>query len=251
VSFIGGYFFNWTWTGFGSYIPPTSNFQRDKTLYDWLQLAVVPAVLTFGVWWLTRLQQRRDQHLVDERDKSEREISLDNQHEAALQKYIDSMSAILLEKDLSKLDELDKVRKIGRVRTLTVLPRCDGRRKAIVLQFLCESDLINKDNKVIDLEGADFSEAKLCKAQLSKADLSRANLNRANLIEANLIEAKLCSTILIGANLSSSKLFGTDLRGVDLSEANLIGAIGISNEELEKEAKSLKGATMPDGYMHP
>jgi uncharacterized protein YjbI with pentapeptide repeats len=55
---------------------------------------------------------------------------------------------------------------------------------------------------------------------------------------------------LDGANLSSAKLFGTDLRGVDLSEANLSEAIGISNKELEKEAKSLQGVTMLDGTKH-
>jgi uncharacterized protein YjbI with pentapeptide repeats len=152
---------------------------------------------------------------------------------------------LLLENDLSKSDELDKVRKIGRVQTQTVLRRCDGRRKAIVLQFLCESGLIDKDNKVIDLDGADFNGAELFRAQLSKTDLSRASL-----MEANLIEAKLCNTILSKADLSSAKLFRADLRGVDLTEANLSGAIGISNEELEKEAKSLKGATMPDGTKH-
>ncbi|HYT35693.1 MAG TPA: hypothetical protein VEL49_00850 [Ktedonobacteraceae bacterium] len=32
VSFIGGYFSNWTWTGFGPYTPPTSDFQRGVTL---------------------------------------------------------------------------------------------------------------------------------------------------------------------------------------------------------------------------
>src|SRR5690348_16488872 len=56
---------------------------RGKTLWDWLQLAIVPVVLTIGVWWLNHLQQQRDQRLADRREKSEREISLDNQHEAA------------------------------------------------------------------------------------------------------------------------------------------------------------------------
>jgi hypothetical protein len=32
--------------------------------------------------------------------------------------------------------------------------------------------------------------------------------------------------------------------------ANLEGATGVSLEELEKQAKSLKGATMPDGKIH-
>jgi uncharacterized protein YjbI with pentapeptide repeats len=177
-------------------------------------------------------------------------ISLDNQHETVLHAYIDNMSALLLEQDLRDEVERDKVRKIARVRTLTVLRRLDGRRKAIVLNFLYESGLINKDQKIVDLDGADLSEADLFRAQLSKADLSRANLSKANLIEANLMEATLSSTVLIGANLSSAKLFGTDLRGVDLSEANLSEAIGISNKELEKEAKSLQGATMLDGTKH-
>src|SRR5712692_11090556 len=91
-----------------------------KTLWDWLQLLIIPSVLTFGVWWLTRLQQQHDQKLAEKRAQTEREISLDNQHEAALQAYIDNMSA-LLEKDLRDPVELDKVRKIARVRTLTVL----------------------------------------------------------------------------------------------------------------------------------
>src|SRR3989442_8117273 len=122
---IGGYFFNWTWTGLGPYVSPPhpqgSDFQRGKTLYDWLQLAIIPAALAFGVWWLTRLQQQRDQQLADDRaniereaaekraqtereaaekrDQTEREIATDNQHEAALQAYIDNMSALLLEND--------------------------------------------------------------------------------------------------------------------------------------------------------
>jgi len=219
-------------------------------LWDWLQLFFIPAAIAFGVWWLNRLQQQRDQQIADRRAKREQELATDSQHEAALQAYIDNMSALLLENDLSNRVKLDKVRKIGRVRTLTVLRRCDGKRKAIVLQFLCESDLINKDNTVVGLEGADFSEAELFRAQLSKADLSRANLTGANLMEANLIEAKLCSTILNKADLRSAKLFGADLRGVDLREADLRGAIVIPNEELEKEASSLKGTAMPDGTKH-
>ena len=63
-------------------------------------------------------------------------------------------------------------------------------------------------------------------ADLRDADLSRASLN--------------------GADLS-----GSDLSGYDLSGANLKGATGITIEELEKVAKSLKGATMPDRSKHP
>jgi flagellar basal body-associated protein FliL len=71
VLLIGGYFFNWTWTGFGPYTLPSSNFQREKTLYDWLQLAIIPVALAVGVWWLNRLQQERDQNLANQRTQTE------------------------------------------------------------------------------------------------------------------------------------------------------------------------------------
>ena len=40
VVVILGYLFNWDWAGLGSYNPPLkeNNFQRGKTLWDWLQL---------------------------------------------------------------------------------------------------------------------------------------------------------------------------------------------------------------------
>jgi hypothetical protein len=38
---------------------------------------------------------------------------------------------------------------------------------------------------------------------------------------------------------------------VVIYNANLKGAENITTEELEKQTKSLKGATMPDGKIHP
>jgi uncharacterized protein YjbI with pentapeptide repeats len=58
-----------------------------------------------------------------------------------------------------------------------------------------------------------------------------------------------------GANLSDANLQKADLRraklnGADLSGAHLSGARGITNEELEQQARSLEGATMPDGQKY-
>ncbi len=75
--------------------------------------------------------------------------------------------------------------------------------------------------------------------------------SRANLRDANLRGANLCSANLSGAILSRANLSGANLSGAILSRANLKGATGITNEELEKVAKSLEGATMPDGTTHP
>ena len=50
--------------------------------------------------------------------------------------------------------------------------------------------------------------------------------------------------------LSGADLRGADLRGANLSRADLSGAKRISNEELEQEAESLEGATMPNGQKY-
>src|SRR5260370_8335398 len=113
------------------------------------------------------------------------------------------MSGLLLEKDHPFRESApeDEVRKIARVRTLTVLPRLDKERKRSVLQFLHESGLIDKGMKIIDLDGADLNGANLI-----LADLGGADLNGANLILADLGGADLHKAILHEANLLKTNL---------------------------------------------
>src|SRR5215469_1736448 len=173
-----GYLLHWDWTGLGG-----------KKLWDWLQLLIIPAVLAIGGYLFSLANS-----------STEQEIALNNQHEATLQDYLDKISELLLEKHLRKSPIDDEVRTIARVRTLTVLRRIDGERKASVLRFLYESDLINKDKPIIHLEDADLSKADLSGGfdlgptgfywdepvwrvtDLSEADLSKANLSGADLI---------------------------------------------------------------------
>jgi hypothetical protein len=209
---FGGYKFNWDWTGFN---------RPSKTLWDWLQLLgvlAVPVVVGFGAVLFTIRQGK-----VADAEK------IDNQHEAALQAYIDKMSDLLLEKKLRDSAEEDEVRKIARVRTLTILLSLDPKRKGSVLQFLHESGLIGKNNRVIYLSGANLSGANLMEARLSVANLEGANLERAYLSRADLSHVNLSNTDLTGAYLTGAK---------------------VTDQQLSK-AKSLKGATMPDGSKHP
>ena len=262
-----GYIFNWNWTGLGSYIPPTKagNFQRGKTLWDWLQLLIIPAVLAVGGYLFNYTTSRNEQKASVLHNQTEREIASDNQREAALQAYIDKMSELLLHEKLRESGPNDEVRKIARVRTLTVLPRLDAERQGSVLQFLHESGLIDKGRSIVDLHGADLSGAILDKADLREAtlagvnlshatlreaDLQGATLQGATLREADLREAILVKATLIEADLRGAKLWGAKLWGTNLSEANLKDAPHITTEQLNR-AKSLKGATMPDGDIHP
>jgi uncharacterized protein YjbI with pentapeptide repeats len=282
----------------------TEEYQPGKTLWDLLQLLIVPVVLAIAGFWLNRIQKSREERAAEQRDKTERGIAKDNQCETALQEYIDKMSELLLDKNLRKSAEDDELRKIARVLTLTVLSKLDASRKRSVMQFLYESDLINKSDPSsetecivhlhatdrnrsngADLSGADLSglplaysdlhkvnlsKANLNKASLSEADLSEANLSEANLREAllswgkvvidptgaNLKEAVLSEADLSGAIMNDVILIDADLSGAklsdaDLSGANLTGVTGITVEELERQTKSLKGATMPNGLKRP
>jgi hypothetical protein len=162
------------WTGFNG------NIKSGKTLWDWLQLLgvlAVPVVVGFGAVWFTTRQ-----------GKVAYEENIDNQQETALQTYIDKMSELLLDKGnpLRNSTEGDEVRTVARVRTLTILPRLDANRKRSVLQFLYESGLISKGNRIVDLNGADLSGANLSGVNLEEADLKEADLRGANLRKANL-----------------------------------------------------------------
>src|SRR5713226_8429564 len=202
--------------------------------WDWLQLLVIPFVLAVGSYLFIYTASRNGQKAMQLRNQTERDIALDNQHETALQDYIDKLSELLLHEKLRESAPEDEVRKIARVRTLTVLPRLDKERKRSVLQFLHESGLIDKDKRIIDLRGADLSGANLDEANLGGAYLRGAilrgailrgaNLSGANLHEANLDEAYLGEANLGGANLSGANLSRADLHGADLHVADLFGA---------------------------
>ena len=211
---LGGYLFHWDWTGFNG------DIKSGKTLWDWLQLLIIPAVLATGGYVFSLTMSRNEQKATEQRNKTEHEVAEDNQCEAALQGYIDKISELLLEKHLRESQPEDEVRTIARAHTLTALPRLDSWRKRSLLQFLYESGLIEKDKGIINLLGADVSGANLLRAYLPGVRLSGANLQEAILTVANLYEADLSRAYLSGAKMNLADLRGADLRDADLSLTN-------------------------------
>src|SRR5205085_3193827 len=112
---VAGHWFGWTWIGF------------NKSLWDWMQLLIIPVALAFVAIWFNRVERRNEQA-----------ISSDNQQEAALQAYLDKMSELLLKEGLRQSETDSEVRNIARARTLTMLRKLDGQRKGSLLQFLFE-----------------------------------------------------------------------------------------------------------------
>ena len=245
VLIVAGYIFNWDWTGLNGY-------NKAKTLWDWLQLLIIPVVLTIGGFWLNQIQTSRQEQAAEQRVEVERSIARDIRRETALPDYIDKMSELLIEKNLRSSQAGDEIRIIARSRTLIALRELDADRKGSLLRFLYEARLINKDEKegILNLTGADLSAAQLSGVDLSRAKLSGADLGVANLYGANLSDADLRGCNFGEAIMTRANLSGADLSDADLSRANLSGAnlqrAKVTQEQWEK-AKSLKDATMPDG----
>ncbi len=200
--------------------PDATGF-NGKTLWDVLQLVVVPIALAWGVYWINKKERER-----------ELKIAQDNYQEATLQSYLDQMKELLLDRGLRTSERDEEVRLVARTVTLATLQRLDGKRKRTLIEFLYEAKLITKDRgPIISLQRADLSSAKLAKSNLPQVDLSGANLLLADLDKADLHEANLCSAIFMltklrdanmrGANLVKAQLNHTLLERADLSDANL------------------------------
>lgn len=145
----------------------------------------------------------------------------------ALQKYLDQISELLIDKHFRKAVPEDDKRAVVRAKTLILLLRLDGERKRILLQFFHEASLIKgkaPDDEhtypLIDLTRADLSHARLAYLDLNGDDLRGAILSDANLESAILRDANLK-----GVNLQRARLPGTDLRRADLTSATLRDAV--------------------------
>ncbi len=221
-----------------------------KTLWDWLQLLIVPIMLSLITVAFTWQQDTRQQRLEDQRAQqaqrienqraaAEREIQEQRAQQATLQAYIDQMGTLLLDRGLRNASEDSDVRRLARARTLVVLDALGSDRQNRVFRLLEETELIQArppdQPPIISLKyanlqklelkgkqllrGSDLTQAKLSGGDLTKAHLQGTDLSGAHLEEANLSDANLREAKLSGAYLHDADLSGTTLIGSDLSDA--------------------------------
>lgn len=236
-----------TWIGFA-----------DKTLWDWLQLLLIPVLIAAGGAWFQIQQHNTDI-----------QIAADQQQASTLKAYLDDMTDLMLNKGLRRSTPDDEVSIVARAKTLTTLRSLDPERKRALLQFLYEAKLVGASEfhgvqgpiytPVFSLNDADLSDANLREIGLMGADLEGVTLSRANLEEtglqsvflrsANLSNTSLMGAYLIKADLEDTNLSGARLSGADLSGADLMIAT-VTKEQLA-QAKSLKDTVLPDGSTYP
>ena len=227
-----------------------------KTLWDWLQLLIVPLALAVIGFAFTLQQDARQQKIEDERDRraqeieeqraqAERAIQEERAEHATLQAYLDQMGTLLLDRNLRAADENSDVRRVARARTLVVLDALGPTRQERVLRFLHEAELIRptspNEQPVITLKYASLENvelphrillkgANLQQADLSGSDLTDIDFRGTYLAGAHLEEAKLERAELQGADLSGAFLSGADLSGADLTDVDLSNAEGLWEE---------------------
>ncbi|NER79025.1 MAG: pentapeptide repeat-containing protein [Leptolyngbya sp. SIO1D8] len=218
--------FRWGWTGFNSYVVETETngsktveTHPGKTLWDVLDLIIIPVALGLGAFFLNRAQSQNELLRVTIQ-----------QQEELLQAYIDAMTQLILEKGLKHPTENSEkyadLCNVARSRTLTVLgaldtPNADGnnRRRASLARFLYEAQLINSDRPIISLQKATLGEAYMRGYYLREVNFQGVSLYKADLRDADLKEADLR-----GAYLVKARLQGADLTGAKLDGATLEGA---------------------------
>jgi hypothetical protein len=144
VGLWAGYTYENDWTGFRDYQPKPGTVERGKTLWDWLDLLIIPAVLALGALWVNRNAQKNEQRRADRENQIERQIASERNQEAALQAYLDRMTDLLLREDgLRAPQPGDKVRSVARTRTLTVLRDLEAERNV-------SSSLDNSPRKITE-----------------------------------------------------------------------------------------------------
>lgn len=238
-----------SWTGFGAYDEQTRG-PRAKTLWEWMELLIVPLAVAVGAAVITYFQKKTELDVAKKERENERQIARDRQMQATLESYFDRMTELLLEHGLRESEPNSEVRSIARARTIAVIRSLDWERNAQLITFLRGSALMDARKPVVDLSGGDLSDSDLSESDLSWIDLSGANLGGAKLRWTDLHRANLA-----GVNFGEADLYSADLSKANLNAANLLGAnldkaylgsvIGWTFEQLGTAA-SKSGTFMPD-----
>jgi len=231
--------YRYAFTGFGEFVDSSGNIQRGKTLWDWMDLLLIPLLLALAAYYFTKTQRDKDI-----------EISTSGRQEEALQMYLDKMTELILTQNLKW--RTGEISRIARARTLTILDMLSGKLKGRVLCFLLESDLLSGKKPFIDLESANLAGleilevggvfnnvkmnyvilansklfgTKFCNSDLAGVTFENAELKRVSFIETKLDYVRFVKANLKGVDFEKSRLIKANFEKSLLDGANFCGAV--------------------------
>ncbi|MCA9882101.1 MAG: pentapeptide repeat-containing protein [Anaerolineae bacterium] len=230
--------FGWNWTGFST-----------RTLWDWLELLLVPLLLAAAGAYLNYLDNRRKRREDDERarqqkreddirrEQQEREEELDEQRqqrealearrrdeeryrEETVRKYFDDMAYLMVEKGLLALvQSVEPGKTIGETKDPTSPTEPDPEKLVELLKNpvwnIAQTRTITVLRRMSYRRAVDSGDTE---EQLeTKVDVQRANEILDFLRDSGLL-------VGVGSILRQANLVEIDLKGVYLSQVNLSGA---------------------------
>lgn len=206
----------------------TKEFAYPKTLWDWLELIVVPATLALAALWLSYSQRQNELGIAEQQ-----------REEDMLRIYYGDIADYISDLGLGTSNETSGVRALATARTKTLLTNINGRRKGQIIQFLYEAKMLgfyffDEDKNemispaIINLEGTDLSGIDLEGAGVEGIYLKETILKEANLAGVIMDYACLrgaalqCADIQRRASFYKTDLNRADLRNIKWDETTLI-----------------------------
>jgi len=149
----------------------------------------------------------QDLKIADERHQQDINLSNDQQEEATLVQYFNSLGK-LLEKNEKLINETN----IARFKTLTALAQLKSKRKGFLIRSLIENKLIIMNNgkdsildlSLADLTGLDLTKNMLANNEMRCAILSQTTLTNASFRGMTLDGSTFTESLLVNSDFSSS-----------------------------------------------
>jgi uncharacterized protein YjbI with pentapeptide repeats len=229
-----------------------SGFQK-KSLWDWLQLLVVPSMLAFGAFYLNYSSEARDKKLADEQHKQE-----------VVKDYFSKMQSLILEEKRIRISETpsEQIKRdyysknsssskdqqklspesqsIARALTLAVLDEVNGSQKGKIIAYLAEAGLIEQPTPAIRLNSANLKEIILEDINLDKVMINYANMTGANMTDvtfrnSDISYSDLSNSTLKNVNFNNPNYIEDQIKAPKTAGVTKIGSV------------NLKGSTIIDG----
>lgn len=151
---------------------------KDKKLWDWLELLIVPALLTFLSFFITFNVNKRQQEIENQRYQ-----------QSVMREYLKDMTELStqISSPSKSIKNPKPLISVASARTLTALNELDKERKRELMEFLSNSGLLQQISlRRANLEGTDLSFLWLKDADMQNSNLKNTKFYKANIGGANL-----------------------------------------------------------------
>lgn len=234
--------YQFSWSGFGQTTRPDDLTELPKTIWDWLDLLVVPLIILIATVAFNGSMQNAQERRENLRQAHEKQLEALRANRELFDSLLDRISKLLLDQGLNEKGENndEMARWIATAHVTSALNLLDTQWKTETVLFLVRAKLLNGENPTIKLEWVNLDDM-----ELAGQTLNDVNFERTLLRHSNFELTKLQGAFFTGAQLSGSKFHFAEMNKANLSGANLTDA-SLQNAKLEDAIFDEK-TFLPDG----